>query len=182
MRQRRSRFLVAGLISLVAVIALVAGIAVGSAHVSASSQSHDPDAHHAQQIVDTYLNILDTGMSTSQCDFSQMSTIYTADAKVTATGGPFAPGGPFGPGGAFGEQQFQGIQAVTGFYTKLCHILYTKLGTGPSWTQDAGFLLSPNVLNSYEHVSASGQLIGRCMHVFTISGDHIASLDWSVYA
>ena len=180
MRQRQSVFLMSGLVGLAVIIALLAGVTIGSMRVSAQSQQ--PDSHHAQQIVDTYLHILDTGMSTAQCDFSQMSTIYAPDARITATGGPFAPNGPFGSGGAFGEQQFQGIQAITGFYTKLCHILYGKLGGAPSWTQDAGFLLSPNVLNSYEHVSVSNQLVGRCMHVFTISGDRLASLDWSVYA
>jgi hypothetical protein len=51
----------------------------------------------------------------------------------------------------------------------------------PAWSQDAGFLLNPTVLNSYEHVSDSGHIIGRCMHAFTVRGNQIVSLDWSVY-
>jgi hypothetical protein len=170
----------AAMVILVAGVAFVAGIVTNS--MTASAQAQQSDSRHAQQVVDTYLRVLDTGMSTSQCDFSQLSTIYTDDARVTLTGGPFAPGGPLGPGGSVGEQQFAGISAITGFYTKLCHILYGKNAGTPSWTQDEAFLLSPNVLNSYEHLSFSGHLAGRCMHVFTISGNRISSLDWAVYA
>lgn len=180
MRQRRRNVFIAGLVSLVVIAAFVVGFAASSG--GAFAQSQQPDTHHAQKVVDRYLSILDAGMSTPQCDFSSMSTIYTPDARITLTGGPFAPGGPFGPGGSFGEQQLDGIQAITGFYVKVCHILYGKNAGAPSWTQDAGFLLAPNALNSYEHVSLGGNLAGRCMHVFTISGDRIASLDWSVYA
>lgn len=169
------------LFAVLVVVALAAGVFIGMAY-QARTVSAQPQVspHHAQTIVDRYLNILNTGMKSGTCDFSALSTVYTPDATVTLTGGPFAPGGPFGPGGSFGEQQFHGIAAVTGFYVKLCHIVSQK-GVA-QWTQDAGFLLSPNVLNSYEHISVSGQLTGRCMHVFTISGNHIASLDWSVYA
>jgi hypothetical protein len=170
----------AGLVILVAIIAFVAGIATNT--ITASAQSEQIEPQHAQQVVDTYLQILNTGMSTPQCDFSKLATIYTDDARVTATGGPFASGGPFGPGGSAGQQQFEGMQAITGFYTKLCHILYSKGVGAASWTQDAGYELGPSVLNSYEHVSFGGQLAGRCMHVFRISGNQIASLDWSVYA
>lgn len=164
-------------------VALVAGFGLGvafHARTAAAQPQAQVSPHHAQDVVDKYLSILDNGMKSGSCDFSALSTIYTPDATVIATGGPFSPGGPFGSGGAFGEQQFHGITAVTSFYTKLCHIA-SKNGVA-QWTQDSGFLLSPNVLNSYEHVSFSDQLAGRCMHVFTISGDRISSLDWSVYA
>ncbi|MGH2514453.1 MAG: hypothetical protein ACRDHP_02250 [Ktedonobacterales bacterium] len=180
MRQPRNRIVMAGLLCLVAIITFIAGIAFTS--LRASAQSQQSDSHHAQKVVDTFLSILDTDMSSPQCDFSGLSTIYAPDATITATGGPFSPGGPFGPGGSFGQQHFQGISAITGFYTKLCHILYSKNAGAPSWTQDHAFVLAPNVLNSYEHVSLGGQLAGRCVHVFTIADDKIASLDWSVYA
>jgi hypothetical protein len=179
MRSRRSNILITGLVILVAVAAFMGGMATGSAHASAQNQAPGPE--HAQQIINTYLTILDTGMSTPQCDFSKMATIYAANARVTLSGGPFAPGGPFGQGNSYGAQEFDGAQAITGMYVKFCHVLYTKLGTGPQWTQSAAFLLAPNVLNSYEAVSANGHVIGRCMHVFTISGDRITSLDWAVY-
>jgi hypothetical protein len=172
-----------GLFTVLVVVALIAGVVIGVAY-QARTVAAQPQAqaspHHAQDIVDKYLDILNAGMKSGSCDFSALSSVYTPDATVTLTGGPFAPGGPFGPGGSFGEQQFHGIAAVTGLYVKLCHVVSQK-GVA-QWTQDAGFLLSPNVLNSYEHISVSGQLTGRCLHVFTISGNHIASLDWSVYA
>lgn len=164
-------------------VALVAGFGLGvafHARTAAAQPQAQVSPHHAQDVVDKYLSILNSGMKSGSCDFSALSTVYTPDATVIATGGPFSPGGPFGSGGAFGEQQFHGITAVTGFYTKLCHIV-SKNGVAQR-TQDAGILLLPNVLNSYEHVSFSDQLAGRCMHVFTISGDRISSLDWSVYA
>ena len=171
------------LLSILVLVALVAGFGIGVAF-HARTASAQPQAlvspHHAQDVVNKYLDILNSGMKSGSCDFSTLSTIYTPDATVIATGGPFSPGGPFGPGGSFGEQQFHGIAAVTGFYTKLCHIV-SKNGVA-QWTQDAGILLSPNVLNSYEHVSFSDQLAGRCMHVFTVSGDRISSLNWSIYA
>ena len=174
---RRSLFVV------LVVVALVAGIFVGMAY-QARTVSAQPVAqvspHHAQTIVDKYLGILNAGMKSGTCDFSALISVYTPDATVTLTGGPFTPGGPFGPGGSFGEQQYHGIAAVTGFYVKLCHVV-SQNGVA-QWKQDAGYLLSPNVLNSYEEVDFSGQTGGRCMHVFTISGDHIASLDWSIYA
>lgn len=169
------------LFAVLVVVALAVGIFVGMAYqartVSAQPQM---DPRHAQTIVDKYLGILNAGMKSGTCDFSALASVYTRDATVRVTGGPFSPGGPFGPGGSFGEQQFHGIAAITGFYVKLCHVVSQK-GVA-QWNQDAGYLLSPNVLNSYEEVDFSEQVGGRCMHVFTISGDHIASLDWSVYA
>ncbi len=172
------------LFGLAVILVLTIGFLVGMATQAklASAQATQPQTPppHAQTVVNHYLDILNVGMKSGTCDFSALATIYTPDARVTATGGPFAPGGPFGPGGSFGEQQAHGIAAIEGFYTKLCHVV-SHLGVA-QWTQDAGFLLSPTVLNSYEHVSFSGQPGGRCMHVFTISGNRIASLDWSVYA
>jgi hypothetical protein len=169
------------LFGLAVILVLVIGFLVGMATQAklASAQAQTPPPH-AQTVVNSYLAILNAGMKSGTCDFSALATIYTPDARVTATGGPFSPGGPFGPGGSFGEQQAHGIAAIEGFYAKLCHIV-SQRGVA-QWTQDAGFLLSPTVLNSYEHVSISGQSVGRCMHVFTISGTRIASLDWSVYA
>jgi hypothetical protein len=174
-----------GLLILVVVIALAVGVVAGMTYqtraaAASSSATAQVDPHHAQTVVDKFLGILNAGMSSGSCDFSALSSVYAPDATVIATGGPFAPGGPFGPGGAFGEQQFHGIAAITGFYTKLCHIV-SQRGVA-KWTQDAGYLLSPNVLNSYEDVSFSGTIGGRCMHAFTISGDRIASLNWSIYA
>jgi hypothetical protein len=145
---------------------------------TASAAAQD-EPGHAQAIVNTYLNALNAGMASGTCDFSALSSIYAADATVIATGGPFSPGGPFGAGGSYGQQEFHGTTAILGFYTKLCGIV-SHLGVA-KWTRDTAFLLSPNVLNSYEHVTFSGQGMGRCMHVFTISGNHITSLNWSVY-
>ncbi len=169
------------LLVVLVVVALAVGIVVGMVY-QARTVSAEPQVspHHAQTIVDKYLGILNAGMKSGTCDFGALSSVYTSNATVRLTGGPFAPGGPFGPGGSFGEQQFHSIAAITGFYVKLCPIVSQK-GVA-QWKQDAGYLLSPNVLNSYEEVDFAGQVGGRCMHVFTISGNHIASLDWSVYA
>jgi hypothetical protein len=177
-RTRKPLLLSVALASLMAALLAAAVVATHIGHVAA--QAADTGPTHAQTIVDEYLGLLNAGMASGTCDFSALSTVYASDATVRATGGPFAPGGPFGPGGAFGQQEFDGISAITGFYTKLCHIV-SHVGVA-QWTQDAGFLLSPNVLDSYEHVSFNGVLSGRCEHVFTISGDRITSLDWSVYA
>ncbi|HEU0028734.1 MAG TPA: hypothetical protein VFQ25_16635 [Ktedonobacterales bacterium] len=177
MRSQRRALLMVGLVFLVAIAAFIGGMATAQAKAAQAT----PSAGHAQQVVNRYLTILNTGMSTPACDFSGMATIYAPNARVNAAAGPFAPNGPFGPGNAYGTQEFNGIQAITGFYTKLCHVLYTKGLLSPSWTQDAGFALSPTVLNSYERVSSGGNLVGRCMHVFTVSGDQITSLDWVVY-
>jgi hypothetical protein len=170
------------------VIGAAAGAGVASARAKSASagtaagQSQAADPQHAQRIVDQYLGILNSGM-TGGCDFSALSSVYAPDATLTLTGGPFAPGGPpiFGSHGSLDELRYQGLTAITGFYTTFCHFLSGGPGVG-QWTQDAGFLLSPNVLNSYEHVTlAKSPKVGRCMHVFTISGDRIASLDWAVY-
>jgi hypothetical protein len=175
---RKPLLLSVALASLVAVILVTVFV---TAHTgTAAAQTSDIGPSHAQMIVNQYLGILNAGMASGTCDFSALSTVYAPDATVRATGGPFAPGGPFGPGGAFGQQQFDGLTAITGFYTKLCHLVS---GRGvAAWTQDSAILLSPNVLDSYEHVSFNGVLSGRCEHVFTISGDKLASLDWTVYA
>ena len=173
--------LITGIVGLLVIAAVAASFIFGTMRASAQSNQNG-SAAHTQQIVNTYLHIMDQGMSTSQCDFSQLSTVYASNATLTLTGGPFAPGGPFGGGGAYGEQQFHGVTAIIGAYSKLCHALYAKGLSAPAWTQDTGVALEPNVLNSYEHVSASDHLLGRCMHVFTVQGDRITRLDWSVYA
>ena len=164
-------------------IGVVGGAFVGSAYVAGKSapQAAAATPPETQKIVNEYLTILDTGMASSACDFSRLSTVYAAGARVTASGGPFAPGGPFGPGNAYGAQEFDGIQAITGFYTKLCNVLHHVGLAAPSWSQEAGFLLNPTVLNSYERVSNAGHTLGRCMHAFTVRGNHIVSLDWAVY-
>jgi hypothetical protein len=166
------------------IAALLIGVGVVAGVGAASAQSKDTGPYHAQDIVNTYLGILDAGMASGSCDFSALSTVYAPDARLTLTGGVFAPGAPaaFLPGGSFDEQQYRGIDAIIGFYTHFCGFFaHTPLGVA-HWTQDAAYLLSPNVLNSYERVTFSASpKVGRCMHVFTISSDKIASLDWSVY-
>jgi hypothetical protein len=169
------------LLSLVVLVALIGGAGIGMAYQArAVGTAPKADSHHAQDIVDVYLQRFNAGMSSGTCDFSALSSVFTADATVIAAGGPFAPGGPFGPGGSLAEQRFTSTSGILAFYAKLCGIVSHK-GVA-QWAQDAGYLLSPNVLNSYEHVEIGGHVIGHCMHVFTISGDHIARLDWSVYA
>lgn len=147
-----------------------------------ASQAQSAAGDHTQQVVNAYLAAVNQGMSSSACDFSGLTSVASSDMRVTVTGGPFAAGGPFGSGGSFGEHEYDGIQAVTGFYTKFCHFLYRVQTGTPSWTQDAGYTLAPTVLDSYEHVSFSGHLAGRCMHVFVVEGNVVQSLDWSVYA
>jgi hypothetical protein len=188
MRQVDVRKLVrVALLGLMAAVLIAVGAAAGAGAVSAQSQDTSP--HHAQAIVDEYLGILNAGMASGTCDFSALSTVYASDATLTLAGGPFSPGGPaaFVPSGPAGEQQYQGIDAITGFYTHFCGFLTGPHGPGyGEWTQDEAHLLAPNVLNSYEHVRLSrvppAAPPGRCVHAFTISGDKIASLDWSVYA
>ena len=160
-------------------IGLVGGVVIGNPFTAGKSAAAAPP--ETQAVVNQYLGILDSGMASSDCDFSRLSTVYASDARVTASGGPFAPGGPFGAGNGYGAQEFDGAQAITGFYTKLCMVLHHAGLAAPSWTQDAGFLLNPTILNSYEHVSNAGHTIGRCMHAFTVRGNHIVSLDWAVY-
>lgn len=164
-------------------LGLVGGVFIGNAYAAGKGapQAAAATPPETQAVVNQYLGILDSGMASSDCDFSGLSAVYAPDARVTASGGPFAPGGPFGAGNAYGAQEFDGIQAITGFYTKLCMVLHHAGLAAPSWSQDAGFLLNPTVLNSYEHVSNGGHTIGRCMHAFTVRGNHIVSLDWAVY-
>lgn len=186
---RASRLLKVVVLVLVAALVFAGGIVAGVRSASAQSgQSADPGPHHAQDVVDNYLGILNNGMSgtgVTQCDFSALSTVYATDARLTLTGGPFGPGGPpfFGTRGSLDELQYHGVTNIIGFYTTFCNFLNGPHGPGyGQWTQDAGYLLSPNVLDSYEHVTLSrAPQVGRCMHVFTISGDKIVSLDWSVY-
>ena len=182
MRPSLRKTLLGGLVGALIVAVAIIAIASGALNASAKSQGDGPSAPHTKKIVATYLSILNEGMASPSCDFSKMSTVYAADATVTLSGGPFSPGGPFGPGNAFGAQQYHGISAIIGFYAKTCHILYGKNAGAPSWTQDEGYVLAPTVLNSYEHIALGDHLTGRCMHVFTVSGDRITSLDWSVYA
>lgn len=165
--------------TLLIALGALANMAVGAGTASAQAQGNGPQ--HAQEVVDRYLEILNQGMASGRCDFSALSTVYKSDARLTLTGGPFAPGDPaaFQSSGAFAEQQYEGIDAIIGFYTRFCGFT-SHIGVA-QWTQDGAFLLAPNALNSYEHVSFNGHLTGRCMHVFSIQSDKIASLDWTVY-
>lgn len=172
----------AALLGLMAALLIAVGTVAGIR--AASAQSTDTGPYHAQSIVNHYLGILDSGMAGGSCDFSALSTVYAPDATLRLTGGIFAPGGPadFVPSGAYAQQKYDGIDAIIGFYAHFCTFLsHTPLGVA-QWAQDAGILLAPNVLLSYEHVTFShSSQTGRCAHAFTIQGDKIASLDWSVY-
>ena len=103
------------LLSVLVLVALVAGFGIGVAFhartVSAQPQAPVVSSHHAQDIVDKYLGILNNGMKSGSCDFSALSTVYTSDATVTATGGPFSPGGPFGSGGTFRTRAWGPMEA-----------------------------------------------------------------------
>lgn len=177
-----------GLLTL-ALLAGVAAFAVGRANVAHA----DPNPQHAQDIVNTYLGILNGGMSGAsgnKCDFSALSTVYADDATLTLTGGPFTSGFPpqfsnLGtPDPAYKGLQFQGITNVIGFYTTFCH----DFGPAhPGWTPELTEPLTSNVVDSYEQLSIyapNGNVVqtGYCEHVFTIKGDRIESLNWSVYA
>ncbi len=173
MRTRVGKSIRVAMLGAVAAV-LVAVVVVAGAGTASASPSV-PSPRHAQTIVNHYLGILNKGMKSSSCDFSALSWVYTSDARLTLTGGPFVPSG------TFGEQQVDGIHSIIGFYTNFCRNLKQHVGN-VQWTQDAAFLLAPNVLNSYEHTSVSGTFLGRCMHVFTIRGNRISSLDWTVYS
>lgn len=181
------------------IVAVVVAAMVARAGAASAQASTGP--YHAQDVVDHYLSILDAGMASGTCDFSALSTVYADNGTLSLTGGPFASSGgppPFAnlatlPGAtrvAGDVLQFQGLTNIEGFYAAFCgdfgHVL--PPGFYPGWVQDSGFLLSPNVLDSYEHFNLykpNGNLAGpggRCMHVFTIGGDKITSLNWSVYA
>jgi hypothetical protein len=54
--------------------------------------------------------------------------------------------------------------------------------TGIQFTQDSMRSLAPHVVLTYEHAGLPTSVApGRCMHVFTLKGGKIVTLDWATY-
>ena len=147
----------------------------------------------AQKVSEQYLHMLDADMQSG--NFANLSQIYTSDAVLTVSGGPF------------GRQPtvLKGIGSISQFL----RTLRAKLGPA-QWMEDTGQELAASVYLSYEHISlssgsavsnrcmkvfdgacrygashanqeATGSTIDRSFSAFTIRGDQVASVYWLVY-
>src|SRR5262249_38646858 len=117
-----------------------------------------------QAVVDTYFTILNAGMHSG--DFSQLATVYDADATLTQSN----------PKGV--TIVAHGIDAIIAWYTT---VLYGKFA-GITFTQDERRSLAPHVVLSYEHAGTPTWIApARCMHVFTLKAGWIYTTDWATF-
>jgi hypothetical protein len=168
-QHRRAWVLVAGL-SLFAVLLVGAVSAYGlRAHAAAvpsaaavSSQDGRPD----QDVVNSYFQILNAGMKSG--DFSALATVYTPDATLTQS----TPKGV--------TTVYNGIDAIIAWYK-----VFQSKFQDMQFTQDPQHPLrnlAPHVLLTYESAAPVGyHAPGRCMHVFTLKGGMIETLDWATF-
>ena len=120
---------------------------------------------HAEQVVTRYFGILNAGMTSANADFAALTTVYAADAVLTASS----------PAGV--TTVYHGLDAVIGFYVAAWQNLH-----GITWTRDQVRNLANGVVLSYEHASRPAQTkAGRCAHLFKVHRGLIISLDWVTF-
>jgi hypothetical protein len=128
----------------------------------ASAAAHTPADPPDTQVVTTYFQILNAGMLSG--DFTALSTVYAPDATLTQS----SPTGK--------QVVATGLSEITNWYTA-----FQQAHPGIQFAQDRMRTLAPHVVLSYEHAPANWPIPGRCMHLFTLKGGLIESLDWATY-
>jgi hypothetical protein len=157
-RTRHSTTLVATLgLGVVVLLSLLSGCG-GVAQAQSNAPADPPDT----QVVTTYFQILNAGMLSG--DFTALSTVYAPDATLTQS----SPTGK--------QVVATGLTEITNWYTA-----FQQAHPGIQFAQDRMRTLAPHVVLSYEHAPASWAIPGRCMHLFTLKGGLIQSLDWATY-
>ncbi len=161
-RHRRRWVTVVGL-SLFAVLLVGAlsayGLQVHAADNPPSAQAERPD----QEVVTTYFQILNAGLISG--NFSALDTVYAPDATLTQSN----------PKGV--TVVAHGLAEITAFYQGL----QAKF-PGIQFTQDSMRSLAPHVVLSYEHAGKPTWIApGRCIHVFTLKGGMIETVDWATF-
>jgi hypothetical protein len=140
---------------------LLVGVLAGcgeQANAAPNTSADPPD----EQVVTTYFHILNAGMISG--DFSALDTVYASDATLTQS----APTGK--------QVVATGLSDITAWY-----VGFQKAHPGIQFAQDHMRSLAPHVVLSYEHAPASWAIPGRCMHLFTLKGGMIETLDWATY-
>ncbi len=70
-----------------------------------------------------------------------------------------------------------GIDEITAWYQS-----FQAKFSGIQFTQDSMRSLAPHVVLSYEHAGKPTWIApGRCMHVFTLKGGMIETVDWATF-
>jgi hypothetical protein len=161
--QLRTRTSAAFAATLGLALLLLLGVLAGcGAEANAAPQPTTPPERPDQEVVTTYFQILNAGMTSG--DFSALATVYAPDATLTQS----APNGT--------QVVATGLKDITGWY-----VGFQSAHPGIQFAQDKMRSLAPHVVLSYEHAPASWAVPGRCMHLFTLKGGMIETLDWATY-
>jgi hypothetical protein len=144
-------------------LVLLLGLLVGHSAVASAAPPSTPPNSPDEQVVTTYFQILNAGMLDPQ-QFSALATVYAPDATLTQS----APNGT--------QVVATGLKEITAWY-----VGFQNAHPGIQFAQDHMRSLAPHVVLSYEHAPTSWAVPGRCMHLFTLKGGMIESLDWATY-
>jgi SnoaL-like domain len=160
-RHRRTWVTYAGL-SLVALL-LVGALSAYGLQAHATADPTPQDGQTDQAVVTTYFAILNAGMQSG--DFSALATVYAPDATLTQSP----------PKGV--TTVYSGIDAIIAWYQA-----FRARAGAIQFTQDSMRSLAPHVVLSYEHAGKPTYVApGRCMHVFTLKGGLIETVDWATF-
>lgn len=132
---------------------------------TSTSAATDTAKHYRSAVstVRAYFQVLNAGMTSG--NFSGLSSVYAADAKLTKSG----------PDGKTTE--YHGLTDIATFYQSL----YQK-NTNWQWTTDELRPLSKSIVLAYEHAGSPPLTVAsRCMHVFVIKKGKIVSYDWTAF-
>lgn len=157
-------------------LSLFALLLVGafSLYTSQARAASDPqDGGPDQAVVEHYFQILNAGMASSDSNtalqvFQALDQVYAPDATLNQS----TPTGH--------TNTFHGIDAIITWY-----VAFQGMHPGLQFTQDPDHPLrnlAPHVVITYESaLPPHFSVPGRCMHVFTLKGGMIETLDWATF-
>lgn len=168
LRQRRTWSTIVGL-GLFAVI-LVGALSAYRLQARAAGNSPPQYEEGDQAVVEKYFQIFNAGLLSG--DFSALATVYAPDATLFQSNSKNV------------ATIINGASDIIAWYTKTFGL--GTPGHGSQFVPDPRYpplrALAPHVIVTYEYALPPGfSQAGYCMHVFTLKGGWIESVNWATY-
>ena len=154
----------------VCAVFLVGALSAYGLQARAADNPPPQDGQPDQAVVDTYFQVFNAGLLSG--DFSALDTVYAPDATLVQANSKNV------------VAINHGVSAIIAWYTKTFGL--GTPGHGAQFEPDPRFppmqSLAPHVVLTHEYALPLGfSQAGYCMHVFTLKGGMIETVNWVTY-